>query len=172
MSCGMEVSLTALFAVGLAWTVKRNRRRLPATRLLLDQLQQSQLVDLNQFIDFADDLLDDDPIFWAKSGGTAGLVRRRSNAVCLVQLCQHFCNKAALRPEVMAYMTRRASLMTLFVAISFLGTPIRFMFTGLPHIAALIATRLYADIARRAKTICLDYRDLDPLVADRILALL
>lgn len=172
MNWAMDTTLMLLTAFGLAWVSTRARRRLRDPQQLLATLHKGQLNNLDDFLASKTDLLEDDELFWSRSGGISGLIRRRRNAVCLVQLCQHLCSKAGLEPSVMQYLSRRAFLMSLMIACSAPGALIRIVVVDLPHVGSLAATKLYWDIELRAKTLCRDYREFDPALADQILALL
>ena len=104
------------------------------------------------------DFVADDTEFWSASEGWGGLLRKRHNAKCLVQLCQRLNPSSNIDRNEVRVMTARAIMVSLFTLCSLLEFFPRLFIRDLPHSCARTATQIYWDMERRATLLCTMYR--------------
>jgi hypothetical protein len=116
----------------------------------------------DSFVKFASpdgfDFVADDTEFWSASEGWKGLLRKRHNAKCLVQLCQRLKPVSDFDRNEVRIMTARAIMISLFTLCSILEFFPRLFIRDFPHSCARTATQIYWDMERRATLLCTMYR--------------
>lgn len=150
---------SALIVAGLGWTITRPRRRLRKPDEIIANLHPGELKGLHDFLPgHADkDLLETDVSFWIQSKGMKGLIRKRHNAVCFVQLCQQLHRNSSMPEDEIGDMTTRAFLISFFIGCAILENLPRLFIRGLPHACARFATEVYWEAAVQMRMLNLEY---------------
>jgi hypothetical protein len=163
------MALLALFFVLLAfavWVLRLKQRRLLPALTLIERLHRNESDRIERFVADQCDLIGDDAQFWSESGRWRGLLRKRSNAKLLVQLCQHLVLSGEIERDDIRYLTSRSILISFYIACSLVEGVIRWFIRDLPHSCSRIATNLYWEMERRATTLFSGHAD--PQILDHL----
>lgn len=166
------VLLVALVVLAAVWYFTRSRRQKKTLTELLNTLHPGELDNLGSYINKETDTLASDIDFWVAFGRYRGLIRKRSNSVCLFQLCQLLCEQSALPPQTLSFISQRSLIVTFLVGCSIPEAIVRAAYSDMPHFCARTVAQLYWEIETRAKILCREYYELNPVVASRVTAIL
>lgn len=145
--------------LGFAWIGTRMRRILPPTEHMICRLHNGELKALAEFMPHnnAPDVLEEDKRFYECAGGFKGLLRKRSNAVCFVQLGQRYVLDFKMDKQDVDYLSRRAFAIGFLVIGSIPEQGIRLFWRRMPHFCARWACYLYWEAATQMRMLNLEY---------------
>lgn len=146
--------------LGFAWIGTRMKRILPPTEEeILSRIHKGELANLKEFLPHNNelDILEGDSHFYECAGGFMGLLRKRGNAVCFVQLCQLYVRDSKMDTQDVEYVSRRAFAIGFLILASIPEQAIRLFWRSMPHFCARWASYLYWEAATHTRMLTLEY---------------
>lgn len=156
----LPVPVVVLTPLGLAWIFTRIRRIVPKTEEeILNKIHKGELDELKEFLPHnnALDVLEGDPRFWECTGGLTGLLRKRQNVVCFVQLCQRYVLDSKMPKQDVEYVSRRAFTIGFLIMGSVAEEFVRLIWWRMPHFCGRWAVYLYWEATKETLMLNLEY---------------
>lgn len=155
----VPVPVLVLTPAGLVWIFTRIKRIRPTNEELLDRIHKGELDKLKDFTPHNSnrDVLETDELFWECMGGYRGLLRKRENAVCFVQLGQGYVIDSNMDKRDVEYLSRRSFAIGFLNIASIPEEAIRLIWWGMPHFCARWIAHLYWEAATQTRMLNLEY---------------
>lgn len=147
--------LFAVLALSALWISRRLKGRLLDPDELISRIFPGESIAIEKYtLSEQADIIENDIEFWTSCGGWRGLIRKRHNAVCFVQLCQQLSISSQFEKEEIDLIRTRAILITFYLTCSIPEAIVRWFVRSIPHSSARMSAQLYWDIERRMTTLC------------------
>lgn len=153
------VPVVAFCCIVIAWLITRKRRAQRTTEDILSRIHKGEMDGIKEFMphDNIIDIFKTDERFYRCSGGFKGLLWKRENAVCFVQLGESYVRDANMDKQDVEYFSERAFAIGFFILASMLEEVIRLFWTNMPHFCARWASYLYWEAATQIRMLNLEY---------------